>query len=306
MLCHRKAVLLLLTLLFAIPLRASAQSYDRLIVFGDSLSDTGNHFAIDGTPGFPYYQGHYSNGPVWVEYLAAKLGITYSQADNYAVGSATTGTFDADGPQFPGMATQLGAYLGANPVADPNALYIVWGGANDFAAGAVFAPSVPVNNIAEEVMALAQHGAKHILVPNLPDLGSLPATAGLSPQEQAFINQQTGIFNDGLEETLDILRKDLPVDDLWLMDVNTLFHNVAADPAAYGFTNTTDAYLADLTGNPNSYLFWDGEHPTTAAHALLGDLAFATVPEPGSVALLVGLGASASVLVLRRRARPSA
>src|SRR3954468_5021943 len=57
----------------------SASAFEHLVVFGDSLSDTGN-------------AGRFSNGPVWVEYLADRLGLTLSPSQrggsNFAVGGA--------------------------------------------------------------------------------------------------------------------------------------------------------------------------------------------------------------------------
>jgi phospholipase/lecithinase/hemolysin len=47
-------------------------------------------------------------------------------------------------------------------------------------------------------------------------------------------------------------------------------------------------------------VFWDGIHPTTAVHHILGEAMLAAVPEPESYALLlVGL----ATLVLFRRQR---
>src|SRR6516165_7101387 len=55
------------------PLRADPIT--QIVVFGDSLSDVGNTFAAKGITPAPYFQGHYSNGPIWVEQLAARLGL---------------------------------------------------------------------------------------------------------------------------------------------------------------------------------------------------------------------------------------
>jgi phospholipase/lecithinase/hemolysin len=52
--------------------------------------------------------------------------------------------------------------------------------------------------------------------------------------------------------------------------------------------------------NPDQYLFWDGVHPTAAAHRMLGDAFMAAVPEPGGIALL--LVALLAMAVIRRRA----
>src|SRR5439155_21476778 len=63
---------------------ASAGQFTKLVVFGDSLSDTGNVYAVTAgavPPSPPYYAGRFSNGPVWAEYLAAALALP---AVNYA------------------------------------------------------------------------------------------------------------------------------------------------------------------------------------------------------------------------------
>ena len=50
-----------------------------LYVFGDSLSDTGNLFALTfgiEPPSPPYFDGRFSDGPVWVETLAPLNRLT--------------------------------------------------------------------------------------------------------------------------------------------------------------------------------------------------------------------------------------
>jgi hypothetical protein len=52
-------------------------AYTALFAFGDSLSDAGNDWIVDGhtDPVPPYYQGHFSNGLTWVEDLSNMLGL---------------------------------------------------------------------------------------------------------------------------------------------------------------------------------------------------------------------------------------
>ena len=73
---------------------ASAQSYNRLVVFGDSLSDNGNLYAVLGQPTSPpYYQGRFSNGPVFTELLgfnAANFNGSVTGSINYAFGGSRT------------------------------------------------------------------------------------------------------------------------------------------------------------------------------------------------------------------------
>src|SRR5215475_11575436 len=106
----------------------SATTLTKLVVFGDSLSDTGNLFAATFgavPPSPPYFQGRFSNGPVWVDALARKLTLP---VENFAIGGALTGhenEFDALGGPFGGLLDEIKAFVRANPAgADPNALYV--------------------------------------------------------------------------------------------------------------------------------------------------------------------------------------
>jgi phospholipase/lecithinase/hemolysin len=71
-----------------------AAGIERLYVFGDSLSDTGNVYRATGRttpPDPPYFRGRFSNGPVWVEHLGARSGVKPERRRNFARGGAATG-----------------------------------------------------------------------------------------------------------------------------------------------------------------------------------------------------------------------
>ena len=119
---------------------AHAGTFDALYVFGDSLSDAGNLFAATGIPGSPYYNGQFSNGPVAPILLAADLGLgpllpSLLGGTDYAYGSGESGptSFNTSNLQtdFIGPMGQLSQYQATHPTADPNALYLVFIGAND-------------------------------------------------------------------------------------------------------------------------------------------------------------------------------
>src|SRR5262249_11534591 len=98
---------------------AKAGPFTSLVVFGDSLSDVGNVFLATGgltPPSPPYAPGRFSNGPIWIDDLAAGLGLASPNpallpgGTDFAFGGAESGSgFTAAG--VPNLETQVGAYL---------------------------------------------------------------------------------------------------------------------------------------------------------------------------------------------------
>jgi len=275
-----------------------------IVAFGDSLSDVGNTYLAAGIPPSPpYYQGHYSNGPIWLEYLANSLGVPAPTASlaggtDYAWGGAETGSgLSYEGT--PNIGFQISTYLASNTPLSTQ-LITIWGGANDFLNGGVTNPAVPVANLISEITTLAAAGGKQFLVPNLPLLGDLPATNTLPQANRDALNFLTLTFDSMLYSQLNQLQGKLGI-TMHQVDIDSVFQNIIANPGAYGLTNVTDSAIADGNLSGQGYLFWDTVHPTTVIQALIGATAFATVvPEPSSLTLV--LIAAPLLLAWRRRA----
>ncbi len=261
--------LLAFIMMFATTMHNSSEKIDRLYVFGDSLSDVGVVFRATGgqyPPNPPYFEGRYSNGQVWVEHLAAQLALTPDRNTNFACGGATTGASSLNG--IPGLGGQVQNFVNANQKLDPNGLYVVWAGANDYLYGAT-SPTIVLENLSQAVAAIANKGAKKILVANLPDLGKLPATRN-NPNAGA-LSSLTKTHNSGLSNTLNQLSQKLQPDTAIVqLDAYALYREAIETPAKFGFTNVTSACLEGSCSQPDRFLFWDGIHPTTAAHRILG------------------------------------
>ncbi|MEH2177201.1 SGNH/GDSL hydrolase family protein [Nostoc sp.] len=315
----------LLSLIF--PLKVSAKDYDEIYVFGDSFSDTGNVFnATNGiVPQKPlYFNERFSNGPVWVEYLASDLGLTFNPNTNFAFGGATTGFKNIGISTLPGLQQQIKSFTTANPYADPNSLYILWAGVNDyldyFFQGTPN-PTQSVTNLSTAVKSLAAVGARDIMVLNVPDLGKFPVTGGNS-QISSLLSTFTSKHNSSLTTNLKLLSQELnPNVNIIPLDVNSLFNRIIADPEEFNLTNGTDSCIGDspvvpikvttqaVICIPDKFLFWDEVHPTTATHKLIGKLAFSAlepvpVPEPSAVlgVLAFGVGAVSSYQLVQNKA----
>ena len=268
---------------------ASAQSYSRLVVFGDSLSDNGNLFAATGgaSPTAPYFQGRFSNGPVFTELLGFNVGRSAAGASvtgsiNYAYGGART-----DSSAFPpGMRNQLLAYTGGGGTFRSTDLVSILGGANNIfqglpAAGASANPTgaiTPVVNAAAADMtflvnSIAAAGAGTILVGNIPSLGNAPQFRGTVAAPLAEFAGTS--FNSALLSGLMTTAAARPGTNIILFDIFKVGAALTANPSAFGLTNVTDACFNGVTvcATPNTYLFWDGVHPTAAGHQLIARLA---------------------------------
>src|SRR3954463_3254009 len=218
----------------------SAPAFSQIVVFGDSLSDTGNVYdrtdnKSGGTVKYPsgtynYSDGRWTNSSdtdpgsgtyvgVWHEQLARTFlnipAATFSLGggSNYAFGGATTnnGTHEetvVSPPLFgdvtitiDDMGRQMDDYLASHAV-DPSALYVVWGGGND-----LFNDDSATNVTATAARAtalmtrLANAGAKYIMVPNVPPLGLIPKY-NTDPAKQRSLSRAAADYRDELSADL--------------------------------------------------------------------------------------------------------
>ena len=336
-------------------LPSAVPTFSKIYAFGDSLSDPGNIFnattsiqssqEISGLnipvipPSPPYFEGRFSNGPVWVENLAEDLelaitpstelsvfrpetpvtsavtlnssgfevspffnGATTANSVNFAFGGAQTGENGAGelGDFIPGVLRQVEWFVNdhqqAQQLADSSALYIIWGGPNDYQTVPDADPEKVVGNLETSIKSLFNLGARNFLVPNIPDLGKVPiAQTPNRPVSPAQLTDFTEQHNFLLEETLDDLSGTLNGINLMPLDVDDLFNDISANPEEFGFTNISEpcsnsdpislavssadpgSINPEICAQPDENLFWDLLHPTASAHEILGEFALETL-----------------------------
>jgi len=291
-------------------LAADRAAFSRTVFIGDSLSDSGffRPVLVAQNPQAAVL-GRFTTNPglVWSEHLARWYGTDATPngngqaGDNYAAGGARVAV-DGLGPlgPTPSMASQYTNYLAANNNrADPDALYTVWGGANDLFAvaadpsqaqaiiGAAVAGQVGI------VGGLQAAGARYVLVPNIPDIGLTPQFLAAGAAASAQASGLAGMYNQALYGALAAQGlRVIPVDTFRFLG------EAAANPSVYGFSNVTDTACTtaqSITCNPGTivapgadrtYLFADGVHPSAAAHEMLADLALSMIEGPRQIAVL--------------------
>ena len=283
--------------------------YSRLVIFGDSLSDVGNMKQV-----VPSEPERWSNGKVWVEYLAQKLAIPSANVENHAYGGAMTSghiaavqlatdgdsSNDAQIPVFQalGFSEQVASYASSSPdILAENTLFALWVGGNDMEiylkrlqAGDATAPDAgtfvrgAMETLGASYLRLARAGARHFLVVNLPDLATTPLFASASSEVQAQVGQLTQAWNQALSQTITQAESAMVH-----MGMAPTFHRV--DVSRFLSSTIEDGIFPDHQGTlvvlnqrmqrtssvntpASDYLWWDSIHPTTRAHELLAKEVF--------------------------------
>lgn len=307
-----------ITLILALILACStslayANNYTRIVVFGDSLSDTGNFAHLTQNqygvripgPIANYTDGRFTDGPetipaaqkffgVWIEQLAASMPLhpevknSLDGGTNYAYGLALTGngtSVQAFGPDnslsitVENMGLQITDYLATKPAIDKSTLFVIWGGANNLLS----ASSVDdvVNAAIEEtldIQRLIDAGATQFLILNLPPLGSTPRLNG-SLATSVPANAASLLFNAWLATGVSVLRDFYAFRHVSFsqLDVYKLFNQIAAQPGKFALANITAAGMGNSAIDPDTYLFWDDIHPTTRGHNIVAGAAMEAI-----------------------------
>lgn len=279
-----------------------AYAFSKIINIGDSLSDVGNVLYVttgaapfvDPLPSYPYWEGRFSNGPVWVEHLAEGLGLNRSVPYhlgglNYAFGGAES-DFDLPLPFFginldlPGIVhngavSQMSVHVVYGQT-ESNDLFTIWAGANDILNGDTNTLGMAINITSIALFLHDNAGARNFLIPNLPPLGQTPRFK--NSLLEGWMDWLASSYNDTLDATLNWLQIVRPDVTIYRLNVHGLFTDMSSNPTAYGFSNISEpAYSnGNVVTNPDEYLFWDEIHPTRRGHEIIGQEALKLLPSP--------------------------
>ena len=244
---------------------AQAAPWRQLFVFGDSYSDSGAGY-VDG------------NGPTSVVYLAQKLEIPFTHANdparaghglNFAVSGAQTGSGEGrrikDALLERGMRNQVRDFVGrvrrGEVKFDPaTTLFFIAGGLND---GSLATEST-ITNLGEQITGLHEAGARFFCLALLPV--QIPAFSAVGRRLNPALT--------ALAATLHLQGATIRVSQ-W----GRFFDEVMENPSAYDITNTMDACagraLFDQNtspmGDPKTYYYYHASHPSTAVHQVVGE-----------------------------------
>jgi len=253
-------------LVFLFSLTAHAQSFNKMVVFGDSLSDNGNFYAqTEGSiPAAPYYQGRFSDGPVWVEVLAKELNLdtkNTQQFTDYAFALAwAADTNDEGSGGLVPLSWEIKQYMENDATHGADAkdtLYVIWIGSNDYLKDRSdendhVMVSNAINDIQKGIHRLIANGAKHFLILNLPDLGQTPAAKQAGPAEAAHLTALAQQHNKALSA---ILRDEKAAhQDVQFIefDLAAYFDDLVHHPEKYNMSNVTTPCFAKGLGSTDT------------------------------------------------------
>jgi len=232
-------VFLMLIMFFV---NARAGQINKLVFFGDSLSDNGNLYSllfhiIPKSP--PYFQGRFSNGATWAENLG-KYYYTKNFADYkiYAYGGATA-VFHMPSTRFLAptlLELEVDRYLVDSIFSNKSqALYSIWIGANDYLFDYNVDPDAlttkVVNKISWAIETLGYYGGKNFLIINLPDLSRIPKIRGSGAED--LLHTFTLLHNQKLDAAIQKIKINHPDITITMISAYDLFTDVMDNPEKY-------------------------------------------------------------------------
>lgn len=258
--------------------------FDRVIVFGDSLSD--NHTIFNKYSIIPrqdaYFFGRFTNGMSWVEYLAKKIAngniINFAEAGSEVIPKGSQGiatrSIDEQVAHYNKIMTNIPANISNNL---DNTLFIIFSGANDFLDQTYNhdpeSLAISFLNTTEKVI---QSGAKLIVIPKFFNVSYTPRIQELAKYNPNIINvitRDTKLFNLIIDKKLNEFKEKYQIsifraDAQYFMEnlINSnIFKNITTPCNKSGYYNIPTHKLS-LCPNHLEYFFWDDVHPSTKVY----------------------------------------
>lgn len=205
------------------------EKIDKIVIFGDSMSDDGNlKHLIRLLPNQPYFAGRFSNGPIWVDILRDRLNLPIK---NLAIAGSTAnyklskeikqntkyGFFELTmrNTLSCNVRFEIKNYIQHSSIKEDDnffdtSLFIIWIGGNDYLnrfinkkyarrfidepfhkhGGHEFVVNNTVLDINKNIKILYKNNARKFAIINLPDLGMLP----FSKSNKTYLDENLSSF----------------------------------------------------------------------------------------------------------------
>ncbi|CAI2176821.1 6751_t:CDS:2 [Funneliformis geosporum] len=255
-------------------------SFDKFIVFGDSISDVKNYYKASNElfPSGGYYDGRFSDGLLWCDWFTKSINATM---ENYAFGGA--GVDQIISTNFylviPGIKQQVDSYLAnANKSDDyTNTLFSLWPAGNDYLSlDFKLNPEIIVNSLSSSIQRLITTvGARYFLIMNMSDVRKSPRFNSKSDETKELINSIVLRHNELLSSMVTNLSKDYNI-QIYFINAFEIFDRAMTKEgeSLLGITNIVDACQSlPVISLPicDKYFWFDNVHPTRVVHKAFAD-----------------------------------
>ncbi|CAF0789205.1 unnamed protein product [Adineta steineri] len=266
-------------LIIYVQINAQNVPFDTIVTFGDSNTDNGNVYNLTNhqwpiVP--PYYEGRFTNGPIWLD----KLKIPCIK--NYAYGDAT---IDNDnllvgftGPNktlVPGIRQQIVDYLAVNDINNVDlsrTLYVIWASGNEYFIDSNISSDIVVTALLTTVYDLLVVGIKYLIIMNLLPLQLYPGMNLNQNLTTLVINH-----NNLLISNITQIKLEYPHVTIQIFDIYSLIKTILSNNSLFNFNkvnacwNISNYSIISQCRNPNEYVFIDNYHFTSTIHEIIAD-----------------------------------
>ncbi|CAF3504999.1 unnamed protein product [Rotaria socialis] len=274
------SVLLFITYIVCVCTNLKQSSCDSIVAFGDSHTDTGNVYNLTQfqwplVP--PYYQGRFTNGPVWIDILNSFQIMNYAYGDA-AIDSANL-IIGFTGPNrtvmVPSIRQQIVLYL-ADTILDTSDLsatiYIIWSGGNEYLINSSVSSSIVVGALLNAVYDLLAIEIQQLIVVNLPPLQLFPGTND-TQRLGALVNEH----NNYLLSNITIIQSKFPKASLRVFDLYSIITDILSNNSVFQLNkmnkcwNIVNSIVISQCTDPDTYVFIDDYHFTSVIHQIIAD-----------------------------------
>lgn len=250
-----KLIYLMLFCFLSTTAKAGPVPFDKLVVFGDSLSDVG--FTSQTSGGAApchhfYYEGRFSNGPAWIEHVAKALNFDTSTKEQF-IDWAFGGTWAGDDISYDKNAVYKLSYEIEDYINEDSKhgeeeakhLFVIWIGSNDYLSGNPAikledATNDAINTIKKNMDLLIEDGARQFLILNLTDLGNTPKSRANGREYVERVTALSKLHNENLALMLKKQRENHPELKIVEIDMMPYFSDLMSNPQKYQLSNVTD------------------------------------------------------------------
>ena len=216
---------------------------------------------------------------------------------NFSFGGSKSGTeVLLNAPGFLTVLEDLEAYNAAGTISDVSgSVFTVWTGGNDYSAYASASGGLTqqqavtqvLDNIDDGLVRISNLGAKRIVAFNIQPLETIPTFLSvLGTAGATTAGEVADLHNNQFNARLEAVSAQTGT-EIILVDVHSMYEHINSNPLLYGFSNITSGCIDETTlarnadclstSDESGFLYWDGTHPTTAAHGFVAELFNATL-----------------------------